>query len=434
MRTSGRRRRLPRGAVILVAVAVAVPVLPLPATAGAPLPAAVAPVAEPDDGSSAALADDLTAARARAARLAVRLERLHARWELAQERRAEAEAALNGSVGAEMAGARAVDAVTRARADRAAEVERAVRALYMGGGTSALYASVLDGTSLADVAIRASAVSQVLAGRLQGVEDADAALAAAQRAQDTRERRTVDRLGLAAEARAAEDQAAALEARIEAARARADTRLAALVEEEQARLEAERKAAAEAALLAAGQTPWGGAVQAPADELAAVERALQRAQEQPSTPWAAGALADARQWLGTPYSAGGGGPDGPSTGWCSSSAPDDGRTDSGACAASSTVGFDCSSFVQRVYSAGGLTLPRTSREQWWAGRRVPMSQLVPGDLLFWAYDTSSAGSIHHVALYLGDGLMVHSPHTGDRVRVAAVYTNGLIGAVRPGTS
>ena len=46
---------------------------------------------------------------------------------------------------------------------------------------------------------------------------------------------------------------------------------------------------------------------------------------------------------------------------------------------------------------------------------VAMSDLQPGDLLFWAYNTANPASIHHVALYIGHGLMVHSPHTGDHV-------------------
>jgi cell wall-associated NlpC family hydrolase len=60
-----------------------------------------------------------------------------------------------------------------------------------------------------------------------------------------------------------------------------------------------------------------------------------------------------------------------------------------------------------------------------------MADLQPGDLLFWAYNTGNPSSIHHVALYIGHGLMVHAPHTGDHVKVASVYLSGLIGAVRP---
>jgi cell wall-associated NlpC family hydrolase len=86
----------------------------------------------------------------------------------------------------------------------------------------------------------------------------------------------------------------------------------------------------------------------------------------------------------------------------------------------------------RIFSTGGLALPRTSRQQWFAGTKVPLAGVRPGDLLFWAYDTGNPASIHHVALYLGHGLMVHAPHTGDHVRVAEVYLRGFIGAVRPG--
>ena len=85
----------------------------------------------------------------------------------------------------------------------------------------------------------------------------------------------------------------------------------------------------------------------------------------------------------------------------------------------------------RVYSQAGVNLPRTSRQQWHAGTPVALKDLKPGDLLFWAYDTGNPSSIHHVAVYLGHGLMVHSPHTGDHVRVASVYLRGYIGAVRP---
>lgn len=383
-------------------------------------------------GSAApSAADEIDDARARAAALATRLERLQVKLETATEDRAAAEDALDGAAGVELAGARAVAAAQDALIAEATGVEQTVRALYMSGGPSALYASVLEGTSLTDIAIRARAVEHLLDVRMAGVSEAARLRDRAQRMQRVREGMTTDRLVLAAQAREAEERAADLTRRIEQARQDADAEVVRLVEEEQARIEAARKAAAEAALAAAGQVPWGG-VRVPDDQYVAMDAAIGVANRKPATGWAERALIDARQWLGTPYSAGGGGPNGPGTGWCSSSAPDDGRGDSGECLATSTRGFDCSSFVQRVYSAAGLMLPRTSRQQWWAGTEVAMSDLEPGDLLFWAYDTGNPASIHHVAVYLGAGLMVHSPHTGDHVRVAAVYTNGLIGAVRPG--
>lgn len=61
---------------------------------------------------------------------------------------------------------------------------------------------------------------------------------------------------------------------------------------------------------------------------------------------------------------------------------------------------------------------------------MPLDQLQPGDLVFYA-SGSSPSSIHHVALYLGGGRVLHAPHTGDVVREASVDVPGLFGAVRP---
>jgi cell wall-associated NlpC family hydrolase len=56
----------------------------------------------------------------------------------------------------------------------------------------------------------------------------------------------------------------------------------------------------------------------------------------------------------------------------------------------------------------------------------------PGDLLVYAYDPSDESTIHHITMYIGDGQMVHAPHTGDVVRVVPVYYDGLYGVGRPG--
>ena len=65
---------------------------------------------------------------------------------------------------------------------------------------------------------------------------------------------------------------------------------------------------------------------------------------------------------------------------------------------------------------------------------IPLADLQPGDLLFWASNASDPATIHHVALYAGDGLMVAAPHTGDVVKIQPIYLDGYIGAVRPGAS
>ncbi|MFE7212488.1 NlpC/P60 family protein [Streptomyces sp. NPDC057611] len=134
--------------------------------------------------------------------------------------------------------------------------------------------------------------------------------------------------------------------------------------------------------------------------------------------------------LGTPYSWGGGGPLGPSTGFC------DGRNGylNGRCSASSTVGFDCSSLVQYAYWPD-LRLPRTAATQYGATSDRPVSRknLKVGDLLFWSHGGS--GAIYHVALYAGDGNVIHAPRTGRNVEIApltsAMPERDYYGATRP---
>jgi peptidoglycan DL-endopeptidase CwlO len=95
--------------------------------------------------------------------------------------------------------------------------------------------------------------------------------------------------------------------------------------------------------------------------------------------------------------------------------------------------FDCSGLTRAAYAHAGLSLPRTSRQQWSAGRHVAAGHLRPGDLVFWAHDAADPATIHHVGIYVGQGLMVHAPHTGARVRVDAIRPAGYAGATRPGT-
>jgi cell wall-associated NlpC family hydrolase len=92
--------------------------------------------------------------------------------------------------------------------------------------------------------------------------------------------------------------------------------------------------------------------------------------------------------------------------------------------------YDCSGLVQYAYGRAGIGLPRTARPQFRATRPVPPSQLLPGDLLFFATDKSNWDTIHHVGIYLGGGRMVHAPTTGDVVRVAPVWWAEYFGATR----
>jgi len=68
-------------------------------------------------------------------------------------------------------------------------------------------------------------------------------------------------------------------------------------------------------------------------------------------------------------------------------------------------GFDCSGYVQYVFAAHGITLPRTSKQQWTVGTSVSKSALQPGDLVFFV--TGSSG-ISHLGIYIGDGQFIHA--------------------------
>ena len=92
--------------------------------------------------------------------------------------------------------------------------------------------------------------------------------------------------------------------------------------------------------------------------------------------------------------------------------------------------FDCSGLTSSAYRAAGVTIPRVSRAQWGAGPHVAVDNLLPGDLIFYGDNPSNPASIHHVGMYIGNGLMVHAPHTGDVVRVASIWRESYVGATR----
>ncbi|MFI5614951.1 NlpC/P60 family protein [Amycolatopsis sp. NPDC051903] len=133
---------------------------------------------------------------------------------------------------------------------------------------------------------------------------------------------------------------------------------------------------------------------------------------------AAAVLAAASKWVGTPYAWGGGTLNGPSGGM----PPDVG-----------VIGFDCSSLARYAFyqgTGGKITLPRTSAAQYAAtiSRPVPKDQLVPGDLMFWG---SSPGTIHHIAIYIGNGQMIEAPQSGQTVHITGVRLTGdFLGATR----
>jgi cell wall-associated NlpC family hydrolase len=113
---------------------------------------------------------------------------------------------------------------------------------------------------------------------------------------------------------------------------------------------------------------------------------------------ASAAIAYARSQLGRPYCYAGAGP---------------------AC-------FDCSGLTMRAWGAAGVSMPHYSGAQYSMFPHVPLNAMQPGDLVFWG-----PGGSEHVGLYIGGGQMIAAPHTGDVVKIQAVF-GSPVGAARPG--
>jgi cell wall-associated NlpC family hydrolase len=93
--------------------------------------------------------------------------------------------------------------------------------------------------------------------------------------------------------------------------------------------------------------------------------------------------------------------------------------------------FDCSGLVQWSFARAGVTMPRVAADQARTGPAVPVSQLQPGDLLFYHTDPTAPGYISHVAIYLGNGWMIQAPEPGQDVEIVpASFGSEFAGAIR----
>ena len=90
--------------------------------------------------------------------------------------------------------------------------------------------------------------------------------------------------------------------------------------------------------------------------------------------------------------------------------------------------YDCSGLTQAVWAAGGVSIPRVTYDQWSALPHVSKAQLQPGDLVFF----NGEG---HVSIYVGNGMMIDAPRTGEQIRLLPLdtdwYAANYDGAVRP---
>ncbi|MFJ7770686.1 NlpC/P60 family protein [Streptomyces sp. NPDC097107] len=87
--------------------------------------------------------------------------------------------------------------------------------------------------------------------------------------------------------------------------------------------------------------------------------------------------------------------------------------------------YDCSGLTSVAWDRAGTPIPRTSQEQWARLDHVPLGELRPGDLVVYFPEAT------HVAMYLGDGMVVQAPRPGAEVKVSPIAANPVLGAVRP---
>jgi cell wall-associated NlpC family hydrolase len=87
--------------------------------------------------------------------------------------------------------------------------------------------------------------------------------------------------------------------------------------------------------------------------------------------------------------------------------------------------YDCSGLTSQAWASAGLAIPRTSEEQWKQLTHIPLNAMRPGDLVVYF-----AGATH-VAIYIGDGLVIQAPRPGAVVKISPIAANPILGAVRP---
>ncbi|SFP45942.1 Cell wall-associated hydrolase, NlpC family [Geodermatophilus dictyosporus] len=359
----------------------------------------------------------------------------------------------------------AAAAATQAEADLGtgrSQVAAFARDSYVRGSTAPGAAALLSADGPAQLVERAAlleaagthrvdVVGELTVLQAQAAAAHDEADAASTRAESLQAEAAAGLAGAQAQEISAREQTAALAEQRDAvaAQAAAAEQQVAGMEQEQAAAEAAAAAAARAAAARASAapaaassapapaaapapapapapSPGSGGSSAPAPAPAPVPRTPPSDPTPPSVTTAGApttsavetATTAALSQRGLPYSWGGGGSNGPSYGI----PPDTG-----------VYGFDCSGLTQYAYARAGIQIGGTSRDQWWRfrGSTVARADLRAGDLVFWG-SGSSYTSIYHVALYLGDGKVVHAPQSGDVVKVTSMwFGSDYFGAVRP---
>lgn len=331
-----------------------------------------------------AAADTVADAQAEAAAIAAKVHQLQTKAEVATEAYDAAESRLAVAVTRQSLAQQQVDADQSAAQSAQEQADARIRALYESGGRTTLLATVLSGTDPSDTLAGLHVIGNLFSLDATDVQATSAVAQEANQRAAALNKTALEVTQLQHVAALAAGRVRILLAEQRRALHDANAHVRELVKAQQAAQAAADAASFRDAILAAGGSLLTDTTNAP-NEVAAM------------------AIATARTRLGAPYVWGGSGP---------------------------SV-FDCSGLVQWSYAHAGLQLPRVAADQYNVGQHVDLDQLEPGDLLFWATDISDPATIHHVAMYIGGGMMIAAPHTGTVVQVQPVYLSGYIGATRP---
>ena len=356
-----------------------------------------------------ASAQDVEGTRAKVQRLAAEMDRLEARASELDEQYLQTGLELSKAE-TELKKNRDAVADAKARMDQArSQANSYIVSAYMSAGSDVAGLGVGD----PNVAVNEKVLMETLHGDRQQVADD---LRAAQMDLDDRSA-DLEQASKALEDKKARQSSikADLESSVSAQQALLDganseLRAAIAAEQERQAQAAAAKAAADAAARARAQEQaaarttttaarTAGAPARPGRAPAPAKPAAPAPAPAPSLPvapvgsGAGAAIAAAQSVMGTPYR------------WAG---------------ASPSTGFDCSGLTMWAWARGGRSLPHSSSAQFAATQRISLDQLQPGDLVFFN------NPISHVGLYIGGGQMIHSPHTGDVVKISPITRMGKL--------
>jgi cell wall-associated NlpC family hydrolase len=371
-----------------------------------------------------AAADPITDKRAEAAQIAEKLNQLNAELGELSEKYNGAQVRLDEVNGQITEAQSQIDATQGELDAKRKELATFAVQAYVSGGDSGVLDTVL--TTSGDKAPQKKSYLSVTSGNRQDILDALEGIKSkiANQVEDLEVQKD-EAAKIAAEQKKAVDEAQTKADEQDAINDRVQGELADLVRAEQERIAAAQRAAAEQA--AREQAARDAAAAQAAAQVVATRRAAAPAAPAATNGRTGGATA----------STGGGGtsttttPSGPAPAVSGGA----GAAVSAAYSAlgvpyvwggASMSGFDCSGLTMWAWAKGGVSLPHYTGSQYAAGRKIPMSALQPGDLIFY-------NGLSHVGLYVGGGNIIHAPNRRSQVKVDSIYYwNTVVGAVRVG--